>query len=107
MDILLAQRLVFAFGVVNFLALSALFLSCRCMGTREPFSRLFRFKAFAKFYKFHCYYWVHTVGLSSDSSGYSHLGVGHPLRHLNTHEFIDLHDIITMKQILITPALSM
>ena len=58
MDILLAQRLVFALGVVNFLALSALFLSCRCMGTREPFSRLFRFKVFTNFYKFHCYYWL-------------------------------------------------
>ena len=58
MDVLLEQSLVFAFGVVNFLALSALFLSCRCMGTREPFSRLFRFKAFAKFYRFHCYFWA-------------------------------------------------
>jgi len=58
MDVLLAQRLVFAFGVVNFLTLSALFLSCRCMGSREPFSRLFRFKVFANFYRFHCYYWL-------------------------------------------------
>jgi hypothetical protein len=58
MGILLEQRLVFAFGVVNFLTLAALFLSCRCMGTREPFSRLFRFKAFAKFYRFHCYFWA-------------------------------------------------
>ena len=58
MSLLLEQRLVFAFGVVNFLTLAALFLSCRCMGTREPFSRLFRFKAFAKFYRFHCYFWA-------------------------------------------------
>jgi ABC-type Co2+ transport system permease subunit len=58
MDVLLAQRLVFAFGVVNFLALSALFFSCRCMGVRGPFSRLFRFKAFAKFYGFRCYFWA-------------------------------------------------
>jgi hypothetical protein len=28
------------------------------MGSREPFSRLFRFKIFANFYKFHCYYWL-------------------------------------------------
>jgi len=58
MNVLLAQRLVFAFGVVNFLAMSALFLSCRCMGTRAPFSKMFRFKFFANFYKYHCYYWL-------------------------------------------------
>ncbi len=62
MDVLLAQRLVFAFGVVNFLALSALFLSCRCMGVRKPFSRMLHFKAFARFYKLHCYYWYILFG---------------------------------------------
>ena len=58
MSLLLEQRLIFVLGVVNFLTLAALFLSCRCMGTREPFSRLFRFKIFVNFYKFHCYYWL-------------------------------------------------
>jgi len=58
MDVLLAQRLVFALGVVNFLTLAALFLSCRCMGTRQPFSGMFRFKFFARFYSFHCYFWA-------------------------------------------------
>ena len=62
MDVLLAQRLVFALGVVNFLAMSALFLSCRCMGTRAPFSKMFRFKAFSRFYKLHCYYWYILFG---------------------------------------------
>jgi hypothetical protein len=58
MSLLLEQRLIFVLGAVNFLTLAALFLSCRCMGSREPFSRLFRFKIFANFYKFHCYYWL-------------------------------------------------
>ena len=58
MSLLLEQRLIFVLGVVNFLTLAALFLSCRCMGSREPFSRLFRFKIFENFYKFHCYYWL-------------------------------------------------
>jgi len=58
MSLLLEQRLVFVLGVVNFLTLAALFLSCRCMGTREPFSKLFRFKVFANFYRFHCYCWL-------------------------------------------------
>jgi hypothetical protein len=62
MDVLLAQRLVFALGVVNFLTLSALFLSCRCMGVRKPFSRMLRVKAFARFYKLHCYYWYILFG---------------------------------------------
>ena len=58
MDLLLAQRLVFILGFVNLLCIAVLFLSCRCMGMREPFSRLLRFGAFAKFYGFHCYFWA-------------------------------------------------
>ncbi len=57
MNALLGLRVVFALGIVNFLALSALFLSCRCMAVRKPFSRMLHFKAFARFYKLHCYYW--------------------------------------------------
>lgn len=58
MDLLLAQRLVFMLGFVNFVALSAIFLSCRCVGTRNPFSKLLRSRVFARFYGFHCYFWV-------------------------------------------------
>jgi hypothetical protein len=57
MNALLGLRVVFALGIVNFLILSALFLSCRCMGARKPFSRMLHVKAFARFYKLHCYYW--------------------------------------------------
>lgn len=57
MNALLGLRVVFALGIVNFLTLSALFLSCRCTGVRKPFSRMLHFKAFARFYKLHCYYW--------------------------------------------------
>jgi hypothetical protein len=62
MNALLGLRVVFALGIVNFLVLSALFLSCRCMGVRKPFSRMLRVKAFARFYKFHCYYWAILFG---------------------------------------------
>ena len=58
MSTLTALRVVFALGLVNALALAALFFSCRCMGARKPFSSLFRFKIFSKLYKFHCYYWL-------------------------------------------------
>jgi len=62
MNTQLALRVVFSLGIVNFLTLSALFLSCRCMGVRKPFSRMLRFKAFARFYKLHCYYWYILFG---------------------------------------------
>jgi hypothetical protein len=32
------------------------------MGVRKPFSRMLRFKAFARFYKLHCYYWYILFG---------------------------------------------
>jgi len=62
MNSLLALRVVFALGILNFLTLSALFLSCRCTGVRKPFSGMLRFKAFARFYKLHCYYWYILFG---------------------------------------------
>jgi len=58
MDPLLANRLVFILGFVNLLCISALFLSCRCVGMREPFSKLLRSSVFARFYGFHCYFWA-------------------------------------------------
>ena len=62
MNSLMALRVVFALGIVNALTLSALFLSCRCTGVRKPFSRMLRVKAFARFYKLHCYYWYILFG---------------------------------------------
>lgn len=62
MNSLLALRVVFVLGIVNFLTLSALFLSCRCTGVRKPFSRMLHVKAFSRFYKLHCYYWYILFG---------------------------------------------
>ncbi len=62
MNALLGLRVVFALGIVNFLTLLALFFSCRCMGSRKPFSKMLHFKPFARFYKFHCYYWYILFG---------------------------------------------
>ncbi len=58
MDPLLANRLVFILGFVNFAGLSAIFLSCRCMGARKPFSKLLSFRIFSRFYRYHCYFWL-------------------------------------------------
>lgn len=57
MNTLLAMRLVFALGIVNALVLVALSLSCRCVAVRTPFSGLLHNRAFARFYRLHCYFW--------------------------------------------------
>lgn len=70
MSQLLAVRLVFILGVVNAVTLLALFLSCRCTGSRTPFSAWIRAGVFSRFYKFHCYFWI-ILGLSVTT----HLGI--------------------------------
>lgn len=70
MSPVLALRLVFILGLVNALTLLALFFSCRCIGSRPPFSKLIGPTFYGKFYKLHCYYWI-ILGLSVST----HLGI--------------------------------
>ena len=58
MDPLLARKLVFILGLVNLLMFLVLFFSCRCMGTLGLYSKMSKFKAYTKLYKYHCYYWI-------------------------------------------------
>ncbi len=63
MSPVLALKLVFILGLVNAVTLLALFFSCRCIGARTPFSRMIKAGAYARLYKWHCYYWI-ILGLS-------------------------------------------
>lgn len=49
-------KLVFILGIINWLALTALLLSCRCLGQRWLAGAL-KWPPVARFYQFHCYFW--------------------------------------------------
>jgi len=54
---IVTTRVVFILGIVNFLMLLCLFLTCRCLPTSRLGKGLLQKKFYKAIYKYHCYLW--------------------------------------------------
>jgi hypothetical protein len=58
-----AARVIFFLGILNFVLVLLIFLSCRCVAGSKIGSRLMTHRFFKRFFAKHCYLWV-AFGLS-------------------------------------------
>ena len=54
---IVVARLIFILGIVNLLALMLIFFSCRCIPGSRLLSKLAKYTAYNRFFKYHCYIW--------------------------------------------------
>jgi len=54
---LAAARIIFALGILNFLLIVLITLSCRCVSGSNIGSRLMRYRFYKRFFAKHCYLW--------------------------------------------------
>lgn len=50
-------RLIFILGITNLVAVTLIFLSCRCTPGLVIIGKLMKYRAYQRFYKYHCYIW--------------------------------------------------
>jgi hypothetical protein len=50
-------RIVFILGVVNFITVALILVSCRCLPTSKMGKNLMQNATYKHFYKYHCYLW--------------------------------------------------
>jgi hypothetical protein len=50
-------RLIFALGILNLIAVAALFFSCRCVPGMRILGKLMKYSAYKRFFRYHCYIW--------------------------------------------------
>ncbi len=54
---LLVIRLIVVLGIVNLVTGVLIFSSCRCLPGSKLGSKLMKYHAYQRFYKYHCYIW--------------------------------------------------
>ena len=54
---IIVARLIFGFGIINLLAVVTLFFSCRCIPGIPVIDRLMKYRAYQRFFRYHCYLW--------------------------------------------------
>jgi len=52
-----AARIIFIFGIINFVTGMLVLLSCRCIAGARITGNLMKYKIYQRFYKYHCYIW--------------------------------------------------
>ena len=52
-----AARVIAILGIINLVAATLLFFSCRCTGSARIIGKLMKYKKYQSFYKYHCYLW--------------------------------------------------
>jgi hypothetical protein len=60
MDIIppgVVARVIFVLGLVNVITGLSIFLSCRCIPGSKIGTRLMKYSAYKRFFKYHCYIW--------------------------------------------------
>jgi hypothetical protein len=50
-------RVIFVLGLVNVTTGLSIFLSCRCIPSSRIGSKLMKYAAYKRFFKYHCYIW--------------------------------------------------
>ncbi len=53
----LAARLILILGIINLASISLIFLSCRCIPGWKLTRRLTKYRAYKRFFQYHCYIW--------------------------------------------------
>jgi hypothetical protein len=62
-------KILFIAGITNILFLLLVLFSCRCIGMSKTTKKLYNYRWFQKFNKYHCWYWygfiisvlIHTI----------------------------------------------
>ena len=54
---IVTAKILFILGIINLLTGALVTLSCRCIPTRRITGKLMQYKAYSRFYKYHCYIW--------------------------------------------------
>ncbi|MBM4446050.1 MAG: hypothetical protein FJ023_01695 [Chloroflexi bacterium] len=54
---IIVARLIFILGIVNLLAGMLIFFSCRCIPNGSLLSKLTKYPAYQRFFRYHCYIW--------------------------------------------------
>ena len=54
---LTAARVIFVLGILNFVLIVLIFLSCRCVSGSRIGSRLMKQRSYKRFFAKHCYLW--------------------------------------------------
>lgn len=50
-------RLIFVLGIINFILIVLIFLSCRCVSVSRIGSKLMAHQQYQRFFRKHCYLW--------------------------------------------------
>ena len=53
----IAPRLIFILGIINLVAGTLIFLSCRCIPGLKIGGKLMKYRAYQRFYRYHCHIW--------------------------------------------------
>ena len=53
----IAPRLIFILGIINLVTGTLIFLSCRCIPGLKIGVKLMKYRAYQRFYRYHCYIW--------------------------------------------------
>ncbi len=54
---IVAARITYVLGIVNLVTGALILLSCRCVPGLRIVGNLMRYKAYQRFFKYHCYIW--------------------------------------------------
>ena len=54
---IVVARLMFILGITNLVAVTLIFLSCRCIPELGIIGKLMKYRVYQRFYKYHCYIW--------------------------------------------------
>ena len=54
---ILIVRMIFILGIVNVLAGTLIFFSCRCISSGGLLKKLMKYPAYQRFFGYHCYIW--------------------------------------------------
>ena len=54
---IIASRLIFVLGIINLVTGVLIILTCRCMAGTRLTSKLMKYPAYQRFFRYHCYIW--------------------------------------------------
>ena len=54
---IVAERVIFAFAIINLVTGVLVFLSCRCVPGARITGNLMKYAVYQRFYGYHCYFW--------------------------------------------------
>ena len=54
---IVVARLIFILGIVNMIAVILIFFSCRCVSSSSLLRKLMKYRAYQRFFGYHCYIW--------------------------------------------------